>query len=111
MTDFLDKTIMSKHSLAYRIAKKLIDNGYLLRYPYPDDYEIVRTRAGRHQLAAGAFSWELVHKIDGLCRYGCYEPASYIVKKSLVITHYSYTGDLIIDEQPLGVNAEIKSED
>ena len=87
-----------KRSLAYRMAKKLIDKGYLKRYNDPSDYKIIRTRAGRYMLAEGSFSWELVCKTYPLYRFGCYERASEIVKKDIIITNASFTGELIIDE-------------
>lgn len=87
-----------KRSIAYKIAKKLIDKGYLERYNDPNDYEIVRTRAGRHQLAAGSFSWELVCTKEPTYRFGCYDRASDIVKKDIALTNKSFTGELVIDE-------------
>lgn len=91
---------MIQYSLAYRIAKKLLDGGFLFHKDIPDDYKIVRTRAGRHQLAAGAFSWELVHKKYWACRYGCYERASDLVNKNIMISGDSFTGEAIIHESP-----------
>ncbi len=69
-----------KGSLAYRIAKKLIDNGEM-KGSDPSDWEIERTYAGYWQKSAGAFAWELVSDRNSVWRIGCYERAFDIVKK------------------------------
>lgn len=87
--------------LAYKIAKKPIDDGSIICDKNPSNWYIRRTRAGRHQLASGAFRWELIHK-DGFPSFGCYERASDIIKGNFVLTNYSFTSERIIEIKSYG---------
>ena len=88
---------MKSTALSRRIAQKLFDSNSL-KHGTVDDYAIVRSRAGKNQLANGAFSWNLVYIPNSHPGYGCYDRASDMAQHaSLCFYRDEVTGALVIE--------------
>lgn len=91
-------------SLVEALIQKFADAGHELPGD-PDDYEIKRTRAGRHQRSAGAWSWFLWHPWDsGLAgqasQFGSQWPAGKCAKaKTSIYVHPVHgTIELVVED-------------
>lgn len=62
----------------------------------PEDWEIVRTRAGRHQKAAGALSWFIQHRTSYDIPVGGYTALSKTLKWEKWGLYYPTLSGLII---------------